>query len=210
MITSFRKSLLFSSIFILFFSASPTVVSASSVLSIGDGDTVRVLDGQQRVTVRLACIDAPEMSQQPYGIRSRQFLQDLLPIGSDVTVRIQTKDRYGRTVAELINNQGNINQQMIRRGHAFAYRRYLKQCDSSEYLRLENEAKNLKLGVWSVGSDGIQRPWDYRSGRSQQGAMRRKYRCKDIGSWSKAQQLLRDGHSYLDRDRDGEACESLR
>ena len=97
------------------------------MLSIGDGDTVRVLDGQQRVTVRLACIDAPEMSQQPYGVRSRQFLQDLLPIGSDVTVRIQTKDRYGRMVAELINNQGNINQHMIRRGDAFAYRRYLKQ-----------------------------------------------------------------------------------
>ena len=180
------------------------------MLSIGDGDTVRVLDGKDRVTVRLACIDAPEMSQQPYGIRSRQFLQDLLPIGSDVTVQIQTKDRYGRTVAELINNHGNINQQMIRRGHAFAYRRYLQQCDSSEYLRIENEARNSKLGIWSVGSDGIQRPWDYRSGRSQQGAMRRKYRCKDIGSWSKAQQLLRDGHSYLDRDRDGEACEGLR
>lgn len=29
----------------------------ATVLSIGDGDTIRVLQGQQRLTIRLACID---------------------------------------------------------------------------------------------------------------------------------------------------------
>jgi endonuclease YncB( thermonuclease family) len=29
--------------------------SRATVLSIGDGDTIRVLQGQQRITVRLAC-----------------------------------------------------------------------------------------------------------------------------------------------------------
>ena len=38
---------------------------------------------------------------------------------------------------------------------------------------------------------------------------RGKYRCTDIGDWSKAQALLLQGHSYLDRDKDGEACEAL-
>ena len=38
---------------------------------------------------------------------------------------------------------------------------------------------------------------------------RGKYRCADIGDWSKAQALLLQGHSYLDRDKDGEACEAL-
>lgn len=38
---------------------------------------------------------------------------------------------------------------------------------------------------------------------------RGKYRCSDIGDWSKAQALLLQGHSYLDRDKDGEACEAL-
>ena len=36
-----------------------------------------------------------------------------------------------------------------------------------------------------------------------------KYRCADIGDWSKAQELLLEGHLYLDRDNDGEACEAL-
>ncbi|AIQ97396.1 thermonuclease family protein [Prochlorococcus sp. MIT 0801] len=39
--------------------------------------------------------------------------------------------------------------------------------------------------------------------------LKKKYKCGDIGDWSKAQQLLIEGHSYLDRDNDGEACETL-
>jgi hypothetical protein len=45
--------------------------------------------------------------------------------------------------------------------------------------------------------------------RSTQGTSA-KYRCKEIGSWDKAQALLKQGHTYLDRDGDGEACESLK
>ena len=37
-----------------------------------------------------------------------------------------------------------------------------------------------------------------------------RYRCMDVGNWELAQELLMQGHSYLDRDKDGEACESLR
>ncbi|WP_322775240.1 hypothetical protein [Synechococcus sp. CBW1107] len=37
----------------------------ATVLSIGDGDTIHVQQGQQRITIRLACIDAPEMAQAP-------------------------------------------------------------------------------------------------------------------------------------------------
>jgi hypothetical protein len=36
------------------------------VVSVSDGDTLRVLDAGQRVTIRQACIDAPEMAQAPY------------------------------------------------------------------------------------------------------------------------------------------------
>ncbi len=38
----------------------------------------------------------------------------------------------------------------------------------------------------------------------------RRYRCSEIGSYAHAQQLLRQGHTYLDGNGDGEACESLR
>jgi hypothetical protein len=37
-----------------------------------------------------------------------------------------------------------------------------------------------------------------------------RYTCREIGNFAKAQQLLRQGHTYLDRNGDGVACESLR
>ena len=109
----------------------------------------------------------------------------------------ETKDRYGRTVAELLTRRGNVNQLMVEAGQAFAYRRYLRQCDSQRYLQLENEAQRQGIGVWSIGPSGIARPWDYRRGRrssSSSSGTSRKYRCTDIGSWSRAQELLAQGH----------------
>lgn len=59
--------------------SAPWVAAAqprqATVLSIGDGDTIRVRQGGRPITVRLACIDAPEMAQQPYGQRACDYLQ---------------------------------------------------------------------------------------------------------------------------------------
>ena len=190
-----------------------TSANAATVVSVGDGDTIRISEGSRRLTIRLACIDAPETSQRPWGPKSTAFLKQLTPVGSEVILRVQTTDRYGRTVAELLNHRGNVNQLMVGSGQAFAYRRYLRECDAQKYLQLEADAKQHIRGLWSVGPSGITRPWDYRRGRrssSSSSGSSRKYRCKEIGSWSRAQQLLAQGHRYLDDDGDGEACESLR
>jgi endonuclease YncB( thermonuclease family) len=47
----------------------------------------------QVLTVRLACIDAPESAQTPYGQRAREHLQQRLPIGRDVSLIVKTTDR---------------------------------------------------------------------------------------------------------------------
>ena len=139
--------------------ASPAV--APTVLSVGDGDTIRVSEQGQRLTIRLACIDAPEMAQSPYGEASRQLLQRLAPVGAEVTLQTQTQDRYGRTVAEVFRGGQSINLEMVRSGEAFAYRKYLAACDGPSYLQTEAEAERQRIGVWSVPG-GIERPWDWR------------------------------------------------
>ncbi|WP_254217210.1 thermonuclease family protein [Synechococcus sp. CCY 9618] len=149
------------------------------VLSIGDGDTLRVRRGEQRITIRLACIDAPETAQRPYGQQAREALQRRLPIG--------------RTVAEVFSDT-NINLALVEAGLAFAYRRYLGPCDAGAYLGAEDRARRQGLGVWGVPG-GLTRPWDFRRGRG--------------GSHARAQPLLRQGHSDLDANGVGEACESL-
>ena len=105
---------------------------------------------------------------------------------------------------------------MVRDGQAFAYRQYLSGCDRSAYLGAEAAASRQRVGVWAV-SGGITRPWDWRRGSrpapSAGGgapAGGQRFTCKQIGSFARAQELLKQGHSYLDRDGDGVACESLR
>jgi endonuclease YncB( thermonuclease family) len=39
----------------------------ATVISIGDGDTIRVRMNGKPIIVRLACIDAPETAQRPHG-----------------------------------------------------------------------------------------------------------------------------------------------
>ena len=137
---------------------------AATIVSIGDGDTLRVVDSGRQVTIRLACIDAPEMAQGPYGQQSRALLTSLAPVGSDVTLKVVDTDRYGRTVAEISRGGQNVNLRMVRRGQAFAYRQYLSNCDPTAYLGAERGAEVDRLGVWSVPV-GIQRPWEFRHGR---------------------------------------------
>ncbi|MEB3200560.1 MAG: thermonuclease family protein [Synechococcaceae cyanobacterium] len=194
--------------------AAPRTLRAE-VVSIGDGDTLRVRQAGRNLTVRLACIDAPETAQSPHGPQARRYLQQRLPLGREVLLAIKTGDRYGRTVAEVISDS-NIGLVMVEDGQAFAYRRYLSGCDAREYLEAEGRASRHRAGVWQV-EGGITRPWDFRRGRSRLqvpdgttvGGGRR-HRCREIGSRARAQELLRQGHSYLDGDGDGEACESLR
>ncbi len=186
----------------------------ATVLSIGDGDTIRVRQAGKALTVRLACIDAPESAQTPYGLKSRQYLQQRLPIGREVSLNIKTTDRYGRSVAEVFSGV-NINLALVEDGQAFAYRQYLSGCDAKAYLEAEDRASRARLGVWQV-KGGITRPWDFRRGRraavipdgTTPGG--RRYRCSEISSYAKAQELLRQGHSYLDGDGNGKACGALR
>ena len=190
---------------------------SASVLSIGDGDTITVTEGSKRIQVRLACIDAPETSQSPYGMEARRALQGLLPIGSQVTLMTKATDRYGRSVAEVLKGSTNINQSVVGSGNAFVYWQFISGCDRQTYSRLEKDARLKGAGVWSVPG-GIQRPWNYRRGRrggsstssGGGGTTSGKYRCKEIGSWDKAQVLLKQEHTYLDRDEDGGASEALR
>jgi len=142
----------------------------ATVVSVGDGDTLRVNRDGRSITIRLACIDAPEMAQTPWGDQSKAYLAQRLPRGREVRVMSHNIDRYGRTVAEVISDL-SINLVMVEDGQAFAYRRYLAGCDARQVLDAEYRASRHRYGVWQVPG-GITRPWLF---RHQQ-------RCRKIGS----------------------------
>jgi len=127
---------------------------------------------------------------------------------------------------------GGVTKAMVSSGAAFAYRKYLAACDGPAYLGAEAAAQRQRVGVWAVPG-GIQRPWDWRKGARPPtastatpfppaagsappaaapagGYSGRKLTCRQINSYARAQELLRQGHTYLDKNGDGVACESLR
>jgi micrococcal nuclease len=134
------------------------------LLSVGDGDTIRVVARSgQRLTIRLACIDAPEMAQGAPGEAARVALVQMVRV-SRLEIKPQATDKYGRTVAEVFVGGKNVNLELVRGGFAFAYRRYLAQCDQAAYLGAEAWAQQYGQGVWRYGTE---RPWDYRQRRRE-------------------------------------------
>ena len=79
--------------------------------------------------------------------------------GKIVKVDIETTDRYGRLVGTIWYAGDNINRAMVRQGHAWVYRKYVK--DKSLYND-ESYARSRGLGLWSLPENQRQAPWKWR------------------------------------------------
>lgn len=129
------------------------IIALALVVSVHDGDTLKLDDGR---TIRLSGIDAPEISQ-PYGEQSRDLLRKLTR-KKDIRVVESTKDRYGRTVAELFRGKRSINREMVHKGAAWWFRKYAPK---DTCLRsLEAGARKHKRGLWRASD--VVAPWDWR------------------------------------------------
>lgn len=91
-----------------------------------DGDTIDItidlgFSIQYTERVRLARINAPEMSTQE-GKIIKTFMQDTLE-GRNVTIRTEknTFDKYGRWIAEIFYNEQSINQLLLDKNMAVKY-----------------------------------------------------------------------------------------
>lgn len=101
-------------------------IFTGKVVGVSEGDTISVMRGGRAVKVRLHGIDCPE-KKQPYGTKAKRLTSDLA-LGKEVTVRIQTTDRYGRTVGMLIlPDRKNLNWELVSAGLAWWYTKYLPE-----------------------------------------------------------------------------------
>jgi micrococcal nuclease len=130
-------------------------------IHISDGDTITVLTSdKQQVRIRLYGIDAPEMGQD-FGRRAKDFASSM--VGNKmVDVEVLDTDRYGRTVAVILVDGKNLNEELIRAGLAWVYPQYCKATFCREWYRLEEAARKAKIGLWSH-PDAVP-PWEYRRG----------------------------------------------
>ena len=129
----------------------------SDLLIVTDGDTIRI--GDERI--RFSGIDAPEIKQtciyQEIEFKCGEFSKNLLIekiSNQEVSCIIESKDQYGRTLAECFVGKESLSSYLVREGYAFAYRKY-----SDKFILDEEYAQSKGNGMWSMT---FMFPWDFR------------------------------------------------
>ena len=134
------------------------------IVGISDGDTVTLLDANQRqYKIRLTGIDASE-KKVPFGQRSKEHLSDLI-FTKDVQVETDKLDQYGRTLGKILLGRNDINLAMINAGLAWHYKKYQREQSASDrllYSHAEDQARQQRNGLWRDPNPTP--PWEWRRG----------------------------------------------
>lgn len=129
------------------------------VVGVSDGDTITVRCGEaDQQKVRLSQIDAPEKAMA-YGQRSKQALSDLI-YKRTVELHPAKKDRYGRTVADVLVDGQSVQWKMVADGWAHCYVQYVTDQACYGY---QDAARAAKRGLWA-DPDPVQ-PWEWRKAK---------------------------------------------
>jgi micrococcal nuclease len=148
--------------------AVPAQAYRALVVSVHDGDSLRIRRREGTERIRLAGVDAPEL-EQPLGIEARS-LTERLTLGQTVTIHERGYDRYGRAVADVTNARGtNVNRVLVKNGMAWWYQEFAPH--DCILQKLQSAAQRKRVGVWAHA--GSIPPWDYRRATTQEQAGRR-------------------------------------
>ena len=150
------KLFLVISICLIFFFLTYNDVKSYEIKII-DGDTIHLNNEK----IRFTGIDTPELKQTcnknneviQCGILARNLLIEKVE-NNKVLCKREGKDQYKRTLAECFVNNLSLSSYLVRKGYAFAYRKY-----SKKFIDDENYARENNLGMWSMD---FEYPWDYR------------------------------------------------
>ena len=129
--------------------------SAQLVVQVFDGDTYKVLDKGKFVIIRLANVDAPELSQY-YGKTVKVCVSKLI-LGKTVKLEILRTDRYKRTVANVTIDGVSLDSLLVSNGWAWHYLPYSSHLYLSSY---ESKAVESGFGMWRCKKNVP--PWIWR------------------------------------------------
>lgn len=142
---------------------TPDTTTFTGVASkVHDGDSIHLLPAAgERVIIRLAGIDAPEL-KQPFGIQARDHLRALI-LAKPVRANCHKTDRYDRHLCVVYRDERDINLQMIDAGYAWHYKKYQGEqtrAQRRQYSAAQSGAERQRRGLWRA--DTPVPPWNYR------------------------------------------------
>lgn len=112
-----------------------------------DGDTILLEDGRK---VRYLGINAPEF-QEPFYLKAKRFNESLV-LGREVRLEFdgERTDTFNRLLAYVYVGDQMVNAKMVGEGLAHAFFIGASRKHNALLLRLQDEAKQRKLGIWSA------------------------------------------------------------
>src|SRR5574341_615062 len=117
------------------------------VKQVYDGDTVLLEDGRR---VRYLGINAPEF-REPFYLKAKRYNESLV-LGHEVRLDfdVERTDTYDRLLAYVYAGDQMVNAELVRLGLAHAFFIGPDRKHNALLLRLQNEARQRRLGIWSV------------------------------------------------------------
>jgi endonuclease YncB( thermonuclease family) len=112
---------------------------------------------------------------QPCGVNSKAALA--APV-EHIVIDLQPieQDRYERMVAVVWLEGFNVNEELVRAGMAWAFRRYLRD---ATYCEAEQSARQHGIGLWAAAHAEVAAPWEWRA--RQHGQLSE---FTDVSRWS--------------------------
>jgi len=117
------------------------------VKQVYDGDTVLLEDGRR---VRYLGINAPEF-REPFYLKAKRFNESLVQ-GREIRLEfdVERADAHDRLLAYVYVANQMVNAELVRQGLAHAFFVGPGRKHNALLLRLQNEARQRRLGIWSI------------------------------------------------------------
>ena len=127
--------------------ASASADELARVKQVYDGDTIRLEDGRK---VRYLGVNAPEF-QEPFYLKAKRSNESLV-LGREIRLEFDQEraDTYGRLLAYVYVADRMVNAALVEQGLAHAFFIGPNRKYNARFVRLQNEAKQHRLGIWSV------------------------------------------------------------
>ena len=122
----------------------------ATVVSVTDGDTIKVRVGNKLQTVRIIGYDAPELNQ-PFGDKASLYLKTLLE-GREVILEsdVQALDKYGRRLYHVWLPQVLVGELMLLSGLGQIMTIPPNVRHVEHFQRVQTAARSVSLGIWAV------------------------------------------------------------
>ena len=118
------------------------------IIAVYDGDTYTLSDGNK---IRLRGVNTPELRpKEDFGIEARDEAARML-LQKKVTLQYGavTKDGYGRLIASVESEAGDIGTHLLKKGYGHLFLIPPESVDLPTMLKAQEEAQENKRGLWS-------------------------------------------------------------